>query len=204
MTDLTKPEYDILNAVALRKMVGSATIAALTDLSPAQVERALVRLGDRGLVFLVGGQAFPGDHTEATLAGSAAGHYATVRADPEVLRLVEAFEPINSQLLSTMSAWQQVQVGGRSVANDHSDPRYDDKVIGRVERLVQRLAPLIEALARHDPRFAGYRRRFDAALEGIDRGRAELVSSPVEDSVHTVWFEFHEDLLRTLGRVRTE
>ena len=41
-------------------------------------------------------------------------------------------------------------------------------------------------------------------MEGIDAGRHELVSSPMVDSVHNVWFEFHEDLLRTLGRARKE
>jgi hypothetical protein len=103
-----------------------------------------------------------------------------------------------------MSAWQQVDVGGRKVTNDHSDSAYDDKVIGRLEKLVARLDPLLDALAAHDPRFVAYPRRFTTALAGIDDGRHELVSSPTVDSVHNIWFEFHEDLLRTLGRDRAE
>jgi hypothetical protein len=207
MTDaasLTKLEYDVLNAVALRKMVGAAKVAELCDLPPSEVEPLISALADRGLLFLVGGQAFPADQTEAVLADAAGRLYRAVRADAEVTAQVDRFEAVNGQLLTTMSAWQQVQVGGRTVANDHSDPRYDDRVIDRVGRLVQRLTPLIEALVAHDPRFGGYRRRFDAAVAGVDQGRHELVSSPVEDSVHTIWFEFHEDLLRTLGRARAE
>jgi len=103
-----------------------------------------------------------------------------------------------------MSAWQQVDVGGQKVANDHSDASYDDRIITRIGRLVQRLDPLLSALGQADARFTGYRERFTAALAGIDEGRADLVSSPTLDSVHTIWFEFHEDLLRTLGRARKE
>ena len=85
-----------------------------------------------------------------------------------------------------------------------ADAEYDDKIIGRIDKLVARLDPLIDALAAHDPRFARYATRFAAATGQIDAGRHEYVSSPTLDSVHTVWFEFHEDLLRTLGRDRTE
>ena len=42
------------------------------------------------------------------------------------------------------------------------------------------------------------------AMGEVDSGRHDYVSSPTLNSVHTVWFEFHEDLLRTLGRDRTE
>ena len=111
---------------------------------------------------------------------------------------------MNAQFLVTMSSWQQTDVGGRKVTNDHSDAEYDDKVITRLDKLVQRLGPLLDALAGHDPRFGAYPRRFAVAMEGIDAGRHELVSSPTTDSVHNIWFEFHEDLLRTLGRERTE
>jgi hypothetical protein len=77
-------------------------------------------------------------------------------------------------------------------------------VISKLERLVARLEPLIETLAGHDARFATYSTRFSSALSGIDDGDHDLVSSPTRDSIHTVWFEFHEDLLRTLGRERAE
>jgi hypothetical protein len=121
-----------------------------------------------------------------------------------VAALVDRFETVNAQFLTTMSAWQQVGVGGRKVANDHTDPEYDAKVIDRLDKLATRLNPLLEALAGHDPRFARYTERFSAALAAIDTGDHDLVSSPTRDSVHNVWFEFHEDLLRTLGRERVE
>lgn len=150
------------------------------------------------------GSAFPGDGPDVALAASAARHYARLREDAEVISVVDRFDDINRQLLAAMSAWQQVDGGGHKVANDHTDSGYDDKIITRIGRLVQRLDPLLDALTRFDPRFASYPERFAAALAGIDEGRHEFVSSPTHDSVHAIWFEFHEDLLRTMGRNREE
>jgi hypothetical protein len=201
---LAKPDYDVLNVVALKKMATAPTVAEVTGHDPAAVESALGDLADRGLVVVAGGAALPTDEAEPALAAAADEYYADVRADDAVGELVERFEAVNAAFLTTMSSWQQVDVGGRKVTNDHTDAAYDEKVIGRLEKLTRRLEPLLDALAAHDPRFAVYPRRFDTAMAGIDAGRHELVSAPTADSVHTIWFEFHEDLLRTLGRDRVE
>lgn len=204
MAVLGKADYRVLSAVALKKMATAGALADLTGLPPGQVEDRLSHLAGLGLVETVAGSALPSDDTEAALKESAAEHYAALRGDPAVLALADGFEDINARLLAAMSAWQQVSVGGHKVANDHTDPAYDDKIITRIDRLVQRLDPLLDALSGYDEWFAGYRQRFTAALGGIDEGRHELVSSVTADSVHTIWFEFHEDLLRTLGRERKE
>jgi len=201
---LDKTDYDVLNVVALKKMASAPVIAAASGLDAATVEDVLATLVEKGVVVVAGGAALPTDEAEPALLGAAAEYYAAVRSDPGVLALVDRFEVVNSQFLTTMSAWQQIDVGGRKVANDHSDGEYDDKIVGRLEKLVARLGPLLDALAGHDPRFAVYPRRFAGATESIDAGRHELVSSPTADSVHNIWFEFHEDLLRTLGRERAE
>ncbi len=201
---LDKTDYDVLNVVALKKMASAEAVAAAAGRDAADVGAALDRLAGRGLLVVAAGSALPTDEAGPALAAAASEHYAAVRGDAGVAGLVDRFEPVNSQFLTTMSAWQQVDVGGRKVANDHSDSAYDDKVISRLEKLVARLDPLLAALAGHDPRFAGYGQRFGTALSGVDEGRHELVSSPTADSLHTIWFEFHEDLLRTLGRERVE
>ena len=90
------------------------------------------------------------------------------------------------------------------VANDHSDRDYDEKIITRVAKLVTRLKLITGALGEYDPRFLRYGERFDAALDRVDRGQREYLSSPGLESVHNIWFEFHEDLLRSLGKARTE
>lgn len=199
---LDKTDYDVLNVVALKKMAAADAIAG--DTGRADVESVLARLEGLGLVVVAAGAAFPTDDAEPALAAAAAHHYAAVREDTALAPLVDRFETVNAQFLTAMSSWQLVDVGGRKVANDHTDAEYDGKVIARLDRLVQRLGPLLDALAGHDPRFGAYPRRFAAALDGVDTGRHELVSAPTLDSVHNVWFEFHEDLLRTLGRERVE
>lgn len=201
---LDKTDYDVLNVVALKKMVAADVVAGDTGMAAPDVEAVLERLAGQGLVVVAAGAAFPSDEAEPALAVAASHHYAPVRTDARLAPLVERFEAVNAQFLTTMSSWQQIDVGGRKVTNDHTDAEYDDKVIVRLDKLVQRLGPLLDALAAHDPRFSAYPRRFAAAMEGIDAGRHELVSSPTLDSVHNIWFEFHEDLLRTLGRERVE
>ncbi|MBW0116433.1 hypothetical protein [Pseudonocardia abyssalis] len=204
MSDLDKVDYDVLNVVALKKMASAPTIAIDTGVDAADVTAALARLSAQGLVVVVGDAALPTDEAEPALAAAASEYYADLRGDPEVGELVEKFETVNSQFLTTMSSWQQIDVGGRKVANDHTDSEYDDKVISRIEKLVARLGPLLAGLAGHDGRFAAYPRRFAATIETIDAGQHDFVSSPTKDSVHNIWFELHEDLLRTLGRERTE
>lgn len=196
--------YDVLNVVALKKMANAASVADVVGLDGAAVQTAFGSLAGQGLVVVAGGAALPTDAAEPALKAAAADRYATLRADPAVLNQIERFETVNAQFLTTISAWQQIDVGGRKVSNDHSDAEYDDRIIRRIDKLVARLDPLIDALAAYDKRFAGYAGRFAAAMGEVDAGRSEFVSSPTLDSVHTVWFEFHEDLLRTLGRDRAE
>lgn len=204
VTTLAKPDYDVLNVLALKKMADATAIAAVTAMPAGDVEGRLQSLAHQGLAVVAGGAALPTDEAEPALAATAAEVYGPVRDDADVLAQVERFETTNAQFLAAMSSWQQVEVGGRKVTNDHTDAAYDEKVITRIERLVMRLEPLVHALAAHDARFATYSTRFTAALEAVDTGDHDLVSSPTRDSVHNIWFEFHEDLLRTLGRERAE
>jgi hypothetical protein len=201
---LSGHRYDVLNVVVLKQMATEAAVAEATGLEPADVSIVLADLAERGLLLVMGEQAFPGEAAPDALTEEAAARFAAVRQDPAVLDAVERFEDTNTQLLATMTRWQTVEVGGQQLPNDHSDATYDDRIIQRVERLVRRLDPLLDALAVHDHRFGLYRTRFERALDAVDRGGSDFVSSPLVDSVHTVWFEFHEDLLRTLGRRRTE
>jgi hypothetical protein len=200
----TTQHYDVLNAVVLKQMAGSAAVSEATGIAIDDVDAIVAELAQTGLVFLVGENALPTDSSAPALADAAAERYEELRTDDVLLGEVDKFEDTNTQLLSTMTKWQTIEVAGRQVLNDHSDAAYDDKIISRVGRLVARLGGLLDALAGHDARFALYRQRFDAALDAVDAGKRDFVSSPIHDSVHTIWFEFHEDLLRALGRKRTE
>ena len=123
--------------------------------------------------------------------------------DPESDGLLQRFETVNTEFLQTMSAWQQTDVGGHKATNDDSDPDYDDKVITRAAKLVQRLGPRGRA-GRARSALPPLPRRFAVALDRIDAASTSDISSPMPDSVHNIWLQFHEDLLRTQGRARTE
>jgi hypothetical protein len=197
-------DYDVLNVVVLKKMANAEAVSAASGVDRARVAEVFAALADQGLLVVAGGAALPTDEAEPALKAAAAERYAALREDDAVLALVDRFETVNAQFLTTMSAWQQLDVGGRKVANDHTDPAYDAKIIDRLDKLASRLNPLFAAFAGHDVRFDRYPERFTAAFAAVDAGDHDLVSSPTRDSVHNVWFEFHEDLLRTLGRERVE
>lgn len=203
-TLLDKDLYDALNAVALKKMSSVAGVADTTTLDVDAAQAAMNALAERNLIVLVGDNALPTDDSAQALVDSASVIYAEVREDPAVLAVADKFEDVNSRFLKSMSAWQQVEVAGRKIANDHTDADYDNKIISQIDRLVSRLSGLLETLGERDPRFRIYVDRFRSSLDKVDAGDIGYVSDPTRDSVHNVWFEFHEDLLRTLGRKRKE
>jgi hypothetical protein len=70
--------------------------------------------------------------------------------------------------------------------------------VARLADLAGALRDLEEPLADGLRRFAGYHDRFTAALTRADLDPAWITGVEV-DSCHRIWFEFHEDLIATLG-----
>jgi hypothetical protein len=201
---VTRTEFEVLNVIVLKGMCRTRAVAEVLALPESAVEETVATLERGDLIGRVSEQLVPTDAAEPALVAFAAAAYGDLRSDAESDRLHERFEKINAQLLQTMAAWQQIDVGGHKVANDHSDRDYDEKIITRAAKLVERVKRIAGALGDHDPRFLRYGERFDAALDRVDRGEREYLSSPGLESVHDIWFEFHEDLLRSLGKARTE
>lgn len=111
-----------------------------------------------------------------------------------------AFLPLNARFQQACTDWQLRPAPGDSMAaNDHTDHRWDDRVIAELGSLGRRLRPLADRLAAALPRFAGYADRYAAAVARVDAGERSWVDGLGRDSCHTVWFELHEDLLATLG-----
>jgi hypothetical protein len=114
-----------------------------------------------------------------------------------------SFVPLNSRFLETITRWQIHPTSWDAMAaNDHSDWRWDEQVLGTLAGLSRRLRPIEERLTGSLARFGGYADRFAAALARVDQGERKWVDEPRIDSCHTVWFELHEDLLATLGLAR--
>jgi hypothetical protein len=118
-----------------------------------------------------------------------------------VVAAYERFRPLNRLLLQVCSDWQ-VRPGG--VPNDHRDSVYDWGVIDRLVALDEQAGPVARGLGRHITRFAPYRERMRAARRRVEDGEADWLTSPRLDSYHTVWMQWHEDLLLGLGIQRGE
>jgi hypothetical protein len=111
------------------------------------------------------------------------------------------FQSVNPRLLKVCHDWQ---IGRGGIPNDHTDPAYDERVIRRLHDVHAAARRILDALVPAVPRFGAYAGRFDDALARLAGGRREWFASPACDSYHTVWMQFHEDLLLATGRSRAD
>ena len=102
---------------------------------------------------------------------------------------------LNHEFKRLVSEWQTTSAAG------YSADEWDELVRGvmAIDQLVQ---PLIGEAAGCVARLEGYGARFQQALTSMRDGEASMLASPLEDSYHTVWFEFHEELIGACGRNR--
>jgi hypothetical protein len=105
---------------------------------------------------------------------------------------------LNPELLDLCTAWQLRSIDGVMIANDHSDPSYDARVLDRFAEFDQRAAVVGAELSSALPRFGRYRARLTEALDRATAGELAYVADSTA-SYHVVWAELHEDLLATLG-----
>ena len=183
-------EFAVLNAVYLRKMVTDDAIVVITGLSEQAVATHVGALGERGLVVDVGGGNRMLEQPDGARAAIEAydDRYAGLRTDPEVEGWYQRFESLNGQFLTAISGWQ---TSGQ-----------DAGALDKLLRLVDRQVKALTAFATTVPRYQRYADRLSTALDEVEAGRTEFVTSLSVDSVHNVWFELHEDILTVLGRPR--
>ena len=188
MTALSEQEFLVLNGVHLKKMATAKELASAVGLDADVVEAVLNGAAKDGLLM-----APEGKHLLLP-EGTNAVHefyrtaYEPMRSNALVLAWYERFEAINEQFIKQVSEWQSA----------NGDERIQSRLIKTVERLaknLQELTPLI-------PRYEIYVDRFNGSVARIDEGDKDFVCKPTIDSVHNVWFEFHEDILSVIGRPR--
>lgn len=120
------------------------------------------------------------------------------------LELLDArFVALNSPFKALCTRWQLKGDPDSADVNDHSDPTYDAEVIADLVRAHTEVLALCAELAGLLPRFARYGRDFDGALDRLRSGDPTAFAAPMSDSYHDVWMELHQDLMSTLGRVRS-
>ncbi len=125
------------------------------------------------------------------------------RIDPtRAAALYEAFMRLDARYKALVTEWQLRTVDGRQAPNDHGDAAHDQRVLAGMRSLHDEFAaPMAEAIALL-PRLATYRRRFQHAAAAIAGGDHTMIASPLKDSYHGVWFEWHEELIHLAGRDR--
>lgn len=188
MTPLDDTSFLILNAAHLNKMSKPQGIADATGLDRARVDAVLSAAEQGGLGASAGDQFLLFPDGSKTVLDYYDRTYADLRRDPALGAWYERFETLNTQFIKHVTDWQKME----------GDAGVESKLI----KVAERLCKAIDSLVPQIPRYAEYIRRFNASIGRVDQGDKNFVCNPTSDSVHNIWFEFHEDILSVLGRPR--
>jgi hypothetical protein len=178
----------VLNGSHLKKMATADDIAAAVGVPSEVVQEQLAAAVEKGWAMSVDGRYL------VVPEGTVAVHefytrlYGQLRGDPGIGFWYDRFETLNDQFIKAVGDWQK---------ND-ADEKAKTKILRVVERLIKAMRDLVPIV----PRYENYVRRFTDGVVRVDRGERDYICGPSIDSVHTVWFEFHEDILSVLGRPR--
>lgn len=185
---LSEPDFVILNAIYLKKMASAEAIAHVVGLPEGTVSERLTVAAEVGWVLIMptGAMLLEGG-TEAVLSHYREA-YAAVRANPAVATWYEHFETVNARFIALVTEWQQTE----------GDERVERRLLQTAERLTRDIGSLVPLVSRYE----AYVHRFERSMDLVDQGQRDYVCKPTIDSVHNIWFEFHEDILAVLGRPR--
>lgn len=185
-----RPPDTELETLQRLRMTGGVTH---DDLNPALCDRlaaAGLLTGSTTVRLTPQGRARLG----SLLAAERAGADAAALSD-----VYRGFCAVNADVKAVVTDWQLQD--GRP--NDHADADYDAAVIDRLDRIHERVVPLIDRAAAQLPRLQSYRVRLEHALRRVHAGERQWFSHPLIDSYHSVWFALHEELLTATGLTRT-
>lgn len=199
------PHQLTLHTLTLKQMATPDQLAAITGQDEGEVTTNLEKAEADGTVLARKGKYLIGPAGREVLDAAYPTAFADVRASAAVSDAIESFETgVNRQILDLTTQWQTKEVGGEQVPNDHSDTDYDDKVIDKLGRAVEKAGKVLRPIADADPLVDRFLERIGGALTRAEGGETDYVSGLRVDSVHTVWFQMHEHLLRLTGRERPE
>lgn len=194
----------VLHGVALKRHSEAADIAGIVGLPAETVEQELALAVGTGRAIMHNDRYALTPLADVALRSRYSLHYGHLRENAAFVQPYEAFERVNVAFKQVITDWQTMTVGGKKVANDHSDEEYDAGIIDRLGAIHEQVELIIQRLAAQLPRLAIFGKKLLAALEAAEDGDHEWVSDIRRESYHTVWFELHEDLLRIMGRERQE
>lgn len=198
----------VLHGVRVLGFASAAAVAARTGVDPAVVDELLLDEQACGTVSFSSFHDLSGwsltERGRAENERRLAAELEATGAREVVAAAYESFLPLNTRLLEAMTRWQlRPQPGEPLAANDHTDWRWDERVIESLGLIGRSLTPLCDGLVGVLSRFDGYAGRYAAALARAEAGQRGWVDATGRDSCHVVWMQLHEDLVATLGVQRT-
>ena len=117
---------------------------------------------------------------------------------------LDAFLELDQRTKEIVTAWQVRDTRSGQVLNDHTDDRYDARVLNQLAALHRDAKEWLSSICSVLARFNTYRARLDRAVKSASDGDGRFVASPQVDSYHSVWFELHEELILLAGRNRAD
>jgi hypothetical protein len=185
---LSETDFIALNAIYLKKMATAAAVVEATGLPPESVDASFASAAEQGWIMdMPSGAMLLEQGTQEVLAYYREA-YASVRADAPATRWYANFELLNTRFIAAVTEWQKTEG--------------DERVQRRLLQIAERLAKDIRQLVEQIPRYLSYPLRIERSMDKVDAGERDFVCKPTVDSVHNIWFEFHEDILAVLDRPR--
>ncbi|GAA1864539.1 hypothetical protein GCM10009836_51120 [Pseudonocardia ailaonensis] len=194
-----------VHTLTLRQLGTASQLAEVTGQELADVEAGLEKAAADGAVVAAKDKYMISPAGRTLLDEVYPTAFGTFRSSPQIGEAMDAFETgVNKQVLALTTDWQTKEVGGERVPNDHGDADYDAAIVDKLARVHEKTARVLAPLSAEDPLVDRFLDRIGTALTRAEGGETDYVSGVRVDSVHTVWFQLHEHLLRLTGRERPE
>ncbi len=183
--------FEVMRALQLKGIGSIDALAHALDTDLAAVEAIVEDLGEfvlstpRGMAVAPPGREW----VEAELASERSS------VDDEVIAAAyDRFLPLNRGFKELVTHWQTSPQAEADLA----------RVTGALQELHGSFRPIVSETIDIVARLAPYLPRFEHSLEAVAGGDVSVIASPLKDSYHTVWFEYHEELIHLIGRTRLE
>jgi len=184
-------EFDVIRALQLKGFGSVEATAHALETDEAAVQAVIDGLGERVnvtprgvLVTPVGREWLTARMTEEQASVDTAA----------LIELYDQFMPLNDGFKEFVSGWQLSEQAPADLA----------KVTAETQGLHQDFTAILAASVELVPRLTPYLHRFEFAIEALVGGDVSMLASPLKDSYHTVWFEYHEEMIHLIGRTRLE
>jgi hypothetical protein len=183
-----------VHTLTLRQLGTAEQLAEVTGQPLAEVEAGLSKAVAEGAVIAAKDKYMITPAGRSVLEDAYPVAFAAIRESAEVREAMDAFESgVNKQVLALTTEWQTREAGADDMA-----------IIDKLARVHEKTAKVLRPLVSADPLVDRFLDRIGEALTRAEGGETDYVSGVRVDSVHTVWFQMHEHLLRLTGRERPE